>query len=130
MCVCVFKKGQKSLVSVNFFARNSGAGNGCANFMSAWKNCVLSAGNLHAHKIPRFRGGDFGFFGGGGRFYFIGTEIFLKRFCAFSCVRKRWRRMRSEGWLCNSCHRVAGWSKLRNENQPKVFLHKIFLIPS
>ena len=24
--------------------RNSGAGNGCANFMGAWKKCVLSAG--------------------------------------------------------------------------------------
>ena len=35
---------RKILVSVNFFARNSGAGNGCANFMVARKNCVLSAG--------------------------------------------------------------------------------------
>ena len=26
--------------------RNSGARNGCANFMGAWKKCVLSAGNL------------------------------------------------------------------------------------
>ena len=32
--------------------RNSGAGNGCANFMDTWKKCVLSAGR--------------GFGGGGG----------------------------------------------------------------
>ena len=29
----------------NFSARNSGAGNGCANFMGAWDFWVLSAGN-------------------------------------------------------------------------------------
>ena len=29
-------------VSVKYFARNSGAGNGCANFMGAWKDvCFL-----------------------------------------------------------------------------------------
>ena len=27
-----------------FWDRNSGAGNGCATFMGAWINCVLSAG--------------------------------------------------------------------------------------
>ena len=60
---------------------NSGAGNGCANFVDAWKNCVLSAGNLHVHKIPRFRGeGYFGFFFGGGGsadLIFMGARIFL-----------------------------------------------------
>ena len=35
---------RKILVSVNVFARNSGAGNGCANFMGAWKKCLLPAG--------------------------------------------------------------------------------------
>ena len=35
---------RKILVSVKFFVRNSGAGNGCADFMGAWKKCVLSAG--------------------------------------------------------------------------------------
>ena len=44
--------------------RNSGAGNGCVNLMDAWKKCVLSAGKTHLHKIPRFRGGYFGFWGG------------------------------------------------------------------
>ena len=47
------------------FARNSGAGNGCANFMGAWKKCILSAGKTHAPKIPRFRGGVFWVMGGG-----------------------------------------------------------------
>ena len=67
------------LVSVKLFARNSGAGNGCANFMDAWKKCGLSAGKTHVHNIPRFRGGGyFGFGGGGGkcRFYFYGRADF------------------------------------------------------
>ena len=47
--------------------RNSGARNGCANFMDTWKKCVLSAGNPCVHKIPRWGGGGyFGFWGGGG----------------------------------------------------------------
>ena len=33
-------------------ARNSGAGNGCADFIGAWHFLVLSAGKPHAHKIP------------------------------------------------------------------------------
>ena len=61
------KKLRKILVSVKIFARDSGAGNGCANLMGAWRKCVLSAGKIHADKIPRFRGGRyFGFWGGGG----------------------------------------------------------------
>ena len=61
-------KFRKILVSVKKFVRNSGAGNGCANFMDAWKKCVLSAGKTHVHKNPRFRGGGgiLGFFLGGG----------------------------------------------------------------
>ena len=35
---------RKILASINIFARNSGVGNGCANFMGAWKNSFLSAG--------------------------------------------------------------------------------------
>ena len=63
-----------------------GAGNGCANFMDAWKKCVLSAGKTHVHKTPRFRGlgGVFWvfFLGGGGGwgradFIFMGARIFL-----------------------------------------------------
>ena len=67
-------------MSVKFLARNSGSGNGCANFMGAWKKSVLSAGITHAHKIPRFRGRDIlGFFGGGesADFIFMGAMNFL-----------------------------------------------------
>ena len=32
---------RKLLVSVKLFVRNSGAGNGCANFMDAWKNASV-----------------------------------------------------------------------------------------
>ena len=55
-------------MSVKCFARNSGAGNGCANFMGAWKNCILSAGTPHAHKIPRFKGWVFFWRGGSADF--------------------------------------------------------------
>ena len=60
--------GQKNPLSVReIFVRNSGAGNGCANFMGACEKCVRSAGKNHFHKIPRFRGGGvFRVFGGGG----------------------------------------------------------------
>ena len=83
--------------------RNSGAGNGCANFMDTWKNAFFLQENLNVHKIPRFGGGggNFGFGGGGGSadFIFMGAGIFL-RFC--SC-----RTLVSSGpeagqWLCGS----------------------------
>ena len=80
----VFKNTRKSLKY-----RNSGAGNGCANFMDASKKCALSAGKTHVHKIPRFRGGGyFGFWGGGGpcRFYFYGREDFLIYRICFSII--------------------------------------------
>ena len=61
-------------------ARNSGAGNGCANFMGAWRFWALSAGKPHAHKISPFRGGGVvGFLEGGGGsadFIFMGVGIF------------------------------------------------------
>ena len=55
--------------------RNSGAGNGCANFMDAWKKCVLSAGKPMSIKFRVLEGG----FGGGGSadFIFLGAGIFL-----------------------------------------------------
>ena len=68
---------RKILVSVKFFVRNSGAGNGCANFMGAWKNVFFLQENRHVHKIPRFGGGGriWGF-GGECRFYFYGRGDF------------------------------------------------------
>ena len=57
--------------------RNSGAGNGCANFMDARKKCVLSAGKTMSVKFLVPGGGIFGFWGGGEcRFYFYGREDF------------------------------------------------------
>ena len=69
-------------MSEKFSARNSGAGNGYANFMGAWHFLVLSAGKPHAHKILRFRGGEGGcqgFLEGGGKrqFYFYGRGFFF-----------------------------------------------------
>ena len=64
----------------NILVRNSGAGNGCANFMDTWKNAFFIQENLHVHKIPRFGGGDLGFWGGaprGADFIFMGAGIFL-----------------------------------------------------
>ena len=49
-------------------------------FCGRLEKCVLSAGKTHVHKIPRFRGGGyFGFFGGGesADFIFMGARIFL-----------------------------------------------------
>ena len=43
--------------------------------MGSWDFCLLSAGkDPHAHKIPRFRAGYFGFGGGGSSFTFVGTK--------------------------------------------------------
>ena len=59
--------------------RNSGAGNGCANFMDTWKKCVLSAGKPVSIKFLVLGGGGILGFGGGGSADFIsmGARIFL-----------------------------------------------------
>ena len=56
--------------------RNSGAGNGCANFMDTWKKCVLSAGKTVSVKFLLFWGGVLGGGGGKCRFYFYGRADF------------------------------------------------------
>ena len=60
------------------FVCNSGAGNGCANFMDTWKNCVLSAGKPMSIKFLVLGVGVFRVLGGGVkcRFYFYGREDF------------------------------------------------------
>ena len=60
------------------FVRHSGAGNGCAHFMDAWKNASVLQENRHVHKIPRFTGGGVFWVLGGGkcRFYFYGRADF------------------------------------------------------
>ena len=61
---------------------------GCVNLMGAWDFLALSAGNLHVHKIPRFRGSllFFFFFGGGGGLpiYFIWARGFSWK-CKLYC---------------------------------------------
>ena len=67
--------GQKNPRVRKIRVRNSGAGNGCTNFMDAWRKCVLSAGKPMSIKFRVLEGG----FGGGGgkcRFYFYGREDF------------------------------------------------------
>ena len=64
--------------------RNSGAGNGCANFMDTWKKCVLSAGKTMSVKFPFFGGG-----GGECRFYFYGRADFSE--IAYWAIFKRIR---------------------------------------
>ena len=60
--------------------RNSGAGNGCANFMDTWKKCLLSAGKpMSITFLVLGEGGVFWVWGGGGgkcRFYFYGRSDF------------------------------------------------------
>ena len=58
--------------------RNSGAGNGCANFMDTWKKCALSAGKPMSIKFRVFGGGFWG--GGGSADYFYGREDFSEFF--------------------------------------------------
>ena len=64
---------EKNLASVKFVACNSGARNGRANFMGAWKNCVLPAGQPPCPEkfiVLRL------FWGGGANFTFRGARIF------------------------------------------------------
>ena len=70
---------RKILVSAKNCVRNSGAGNGCANFMDTWKNCVLSASKPMSIKFLVLGGGVFWGLGGGGSadFIFMGARIFL-----------------------------------------------------
>ena len=59
-------QGQKNPRVRKIFVRNSGAGNGCANFMDAWKKSVRSAGKAMSIKLLVLGGGGyFGFWGGG-----------------------------------------------------------------
>ena len=66
------------------FVRNSGAGNGCANFMDTWKNALsLQEKPMSIKFLLLGGGGYFGFWGGGGSadFIFMGARIFLKNLC-------------------------------------------------
>ena len=108
------------LVSVKLFVRNSGAGNGCANFMGTWKKCVVSAGKTRVHKIPPFRGG--GVLGRGGgecRFYFYGREDFSD---SYHPDRNDFKILSAPKWLSiwhyveRAPHEI-GWNDLPNPRQ-------------
>ena len=75
--MCNFQKNPR--VRKNF-VRNSGAGNGCINFMDAWKNAFFLQERAMSIKFLVLGGGYFGFFWGGGSadFIFMGAWIFLK----------------------------------------------------
>ena len=109
--VCLFKirDFQKKPRVRKFFARNSGAGNGCANFMGAWKYAFFLQENLHAHQflvLGGILGLVFFFLGGGAkcRFYFHGRGDFL-RFGALifeGPFPSYW--LHSAGYTCTSVH--------------------------
>ena len=56
--------------------RNSGAGNGCANFMDAWKNAFSLQEKPMSIKFLVFGGGIWVWGGGECRFYFYGRADF------------------------------------------------------
>ena len=74
VCICYNQKNPRVR---KICARNSGAGNGCANFTGAWKNCVLSAGNPMPIEFLVLGGMGLGFEGAEKRrFYFYGRGNF------------------------------------------------------
>ena len=66
--------------------RNSGAGNGCADFMDAWKNAFFLQEKPMSIKFLVFGGGGgyFGFGGGGADCIFMGARIFLNERFSFA----------------------------------------------
>ena len=60
------------------FVRNSGAGNGCVNFMDAWKNAFFLQEKPMSIKFLVLGGGGWVFFwGGSADFIFMGARTFL-----------------------------------------------------
>ena len=78
----IFNAQKHPRVRIKCFVRNSGAGNGCANFMGAWKNAFFLQEKEPMPIKFRVLGGVFLFFFGGGGgsadFSFMGARIFLK----------------------------------------------------
>ena len=93
---------QKNPFSVRkVFVRNSGAGNGCANFMDAWKNAFFLQEKTHVHiKFLVLGGGGilgFFFWGGSADFIFMGARIFLTPLFPALCSRVLGTRFRNYG---------------------------------
>ena len=77
ICVCNHFN-QKSPRVRKIFVRNSGAGNGCANFMDTWKNASVLQEKAMSIKFLVVGGGVFWAWGGGSAdFIFMGARIFL-----------------------------------------------------
>ena len=92
------KTGQKKHDVHKISARNSGAGNGCANFMGGWHLGFFLLENPHAHRIPRLRGGVVFFWrrgGGSANFIFMGVGIFPREGLQMFKTCLRWRLL----WL-------------------------------
>ena len=77
-CPSEFEIIQKNPRVRKIFVRNSGAGNGCVNFMDAWKNALFLQEKPMSIKFLVLGGGGILGFGGGGecRFYFYGRADF------------------------------------------------------
>ena len=69
---CLFQKNPRVR---KIRVRNSGAGNGCVNFMDAWRKCALLEKPMSI-KFLVLGGGILGLGGGECRFYFYGREDF------------------------------------------------------
>ena len=77
--ISFFANIRKILVSVTFSVRNSGARNGCANFMGAWKNALFLQEKPMSIKFLLLGGGGIlGLGAGSADFIFMGARIFLK----------------------------------------------------
>ena len=59
------------------FVRNSGAGNGCADFMGAWKNAFFLQEKPMSIKFLLLGGGIWGFGGGGVPILFLWAQGFF-----------------------------------------------------
>ena len=71
-------KNQKNPRVRKIFVRNSGAGNGCANFMGAWKNAFFLQEEPMSIKFLLL-GGLLGGGGGKCRYYFNGRGDFSEK---------------------------------------------------
>ena len=93
---------QKNSRVRKIFVRNSGAGNGCANFMDAWKNASVLQEKFMSIKFLVLGGGSILGFGGRGkcRFYSDGREDFSEK-KGFSSGT--WNDSRESGHLRNFC---------------------------
>ena len=76
-CKPIPRKFQKNPRVRKIRVRNSGAGNGRANFMDAWKKCVRSAGKTMSIKFLVLGGGILDFWGGGVPILFLWARGFF-----------------------------------------------------